>query len=179
MYCHIFKESQCIIILARQNHSEHIWAEQKKNLQLITYNRARIQNVHTHILFLVLLDIFMAALWNRAYFCPLVSICSFFLFSSPNLSGRRLDVYHTRPYWPGLSANLECSSEMFCKRLAGNTGRKKSLSAHHCTTLSGMALQQRVSQTFQRWAEGASYIWQGGHHIGHRPHSSSVYFWLY
>jgi len=48
----------------------------------------------------------MAALWNRAgrplYFCPVVSIfflllllSSFFFFSSPNLSGRRLDVYHT------------------------------------------------------------------------------------
>ena len=33
------------------------------------------------------------------YFCPVVSIfyllLSIFLFSSPNLSGRRLDVYHT------------------------------------------------------------------------------------
>jgi len=27
------------------------------------------------------------------YFCPVISI--FLLFSSPNLSGRRLDVYHT------------------------------------------------------------------------------------
>jgi len=26
------------------------------------------------------------------YFCPVISI---YLFSSPNLSGRRLDVYHT------------------------------------------------------------------------------------
>jgi len=39
--------------------------------------------------------LFMAALCNRAghiYFHPVVS---FFLFSSPNLSGQRLDVYHT------------------------------------------------------------------------------------
>jgi len=40
----------------------------------------------------------MAALCNRGplYFCPVISIyrlSSF--FSSPNLSGRRLDVYHT------------------------------------------------------------------------------------
>ena len=47
-------------------------------------------------------------------------LLSFFL-SSPNLSGRRLDVYRTHD---GLSANLECRSEMCCKRLAGITGRK-------------------------------------------------------
>ena len=46
---------------------------------------------------------FMAALCNRAghyiLACPLVSfyllLSSSFFFSSPNLSGRRLDVYHT------------------------------------------------------------------------------------
>jgi len=37
----------------------------------------------------------------------------------------------------GSSANLECRSEMYCTRLAGNTGRKISPSGHHCTTLSG------------------------------------------
>ena len=26
-----------------------------------------------------------------------------------------------------------------------------------------------VSQTFRRWTEGAIYIRQGGHHVGHRP----------
>jgi len=43
--------------------------------------------------------------------------------------------------WCGLSANLECRSEMCCTWLAENTGCKKiaknSPSAHHCTTLSG------------------------------------------
>jgi len=41
----------------------------------------------------------------------------FYLFSSPNLSGRRLDL----PYFHiscGLSANLECRSETCCTRLA-------------------------------------------------------------
>jgi len=41
----------------------------------------------------------LAALWNRAghYIFPVISIYRsiFFFFSSPNLSGRRLDVYHT------------------------------------------------------------------------------------
>ena len=46
---------------------------------------------------------------------------SFFLFSSPNLSDRGLDVYHTSTRLCGLSANLECRSEMRCTRLAENT----------------------------------------------------------
>ena len=29
-----------------------------------------------------------------------------------------------------------------------------------------------VSQTLQCWAEGATYIRQGGHHVWHRPHFS-------
>jgi len=70
--------------------------------------------------------------------CPVVS-SSFFLFSSPNLSGRRGDVYHTSTH--GLSANLECRSEMCYTLLAGKTGRKnhakKSPSGHHRTTLPG------------------------------------------
>ena len=46
-------------------------------------------------------------------------------FSSPNLSGRRCNA--CLPYfhiWCCLTANSECMSEMCCKRLAGNTGRK-------------------------------------------------------
>jgi len=27
-----------------------------------------------------------------------------------------------------------------------------------------------VSQTLRRWTEGATYIRQGGHHVGHCPH---------
>ena len=58
-------------------------------------------------------------------FLPCGFFLSFFVFSSPHLSGRRLDVlpyFHT---WCDLSANLECMSEMCCTRLTGNTGRKK------------------------------------------------------
>ena len=65
--------------------------------------------------------VFMVALCNRAdHYIFILFLSSFFFFlffSSPNLSGRRLDVYHTR--------------------LAANTGRKKSPSRHHRTTLSG------------------------------------------
>jgi len=68
-----------------------------------------------------------------------VSSSFFFFFSSPNLSSRRLDVYHTSTHGVSLlpSVNLECRSEMCCTRLAENTGRKKSPSGPHRTTLSG------------------------------------------
>jgi len=94
---------------------------------------------HQKILFFV-----MAALHSRCgrYIFALwfLSFClSFYLFSSPNLSGRRLDVYHTSTHviqppgchnpinvicyvmcvlWCGPSANLECMSEMCCTWLA-------------------------------------------------------------
>jgi len=61
----------------------------------------------------------------------LVLSCFFFFFSSPNLSGRRLDVYNV--VWP--SANLECRSEMCCTRLAGNAGPKKSPKIRHLGTI--------------------------------------------
>ena len=63
--------------------------------------------VKTVQLYHACITIFMAALWNTAghLWSPYVigrphifSSCSFFpssFFSSPNLSGRRLDVYHT------------------------------------------------------------------------------------
>jgi len=33
-----------------------------------------------------------------------------------------------------------------------------------------------ISQTLRRWTEGATYMWQGGHHVGHSPHSSCPSF---
>jgi len=35
-----------------------------------------------------------------------------------------------------------------------------------------------VSQTLPRWTEGATYIRQGGHHVGHLP-TFLVCYWLY
>ena len=65
------------------------------------------------------------------YFCAVSSF-----FSSPNLSGRRWDVYHTSKFytWCVPSANLECKSEMCCTRLAANAGRKQSLKNRHLGT---------------------------------------------
>ena len=69
------------------------------------------------------------------------SSCGFFFlflaYSQPSQIGC-LPYFHT---WCGLSANLECRSEMCCAWLAENTGRKKraknSPCAHHRTTVSG------------------------------------------
>ena len=51
-------------------------------------------------------------------------------FSSPILSRRRLDVYHTSTHGVAL-ANLGYRSETCCRRLAENTGRKKSPKIRH------------------------------------------------
>jgi len=86
--------------------------------------------------FLVLFSmkkLIMAALWNRAghyifalWFLSSIYLSIYLLFSSHNLSSRRLDVYHTSTVhtWCGLSANLECMAEMCCTQLAENTGWK-------------------------------------------------------
>jgi len=60
------------------------------------------------------------------YFCPGFYLLSFFFYSSPNLSGHRLDVYHTSTHGVALvrisNAGLKCVHT----RLAANAGPKKS-----------------------------------------------------
>ena len=60
----------------------------------------------------------------------------FFLACSQWLQIGCLPYFHT---WCGLSANLECKSQMCCAQLAANTGCKNSPSAHHRTTLSKLS----------------------------------------
>jgi len=76
----------------------------------------------------------LSSLWplNRGghYILPLWFLL--FSFSSPVLYGHRLDVWHT-----GLSADLECGSEMCCTWLAENIGCQNLPSVHHRTTLWG------------------------------------------
>jgi len=64
-------------------------------------------------------------------------LVSFFFFPRLNsVVGDWMNIILRHMVWP-YSANLECRSEMRCKRLAVHTGRKKSSSGHHRTTLSG------------------------------------------
>jgi len=92
--------------------------------------------------------LFMVALWNRAD--HYIFALSFVLlsFSLPNLSCRRLDSRRRMqigclPYfhaWCGLSANLECRSEMCCTQLAGNAGPEKSPKVRHLGTIAQLCL---------------------------------------
>ena len=74
--------------------------------------------------------------WRHYIFWPVSFFLSFFFLFFPHLISAVADwmftIVHT---WCGLSANLECRSEMYCTRLAKNIGRKKiakkSPSHHH------------------------------------------------
>jgi len=95
------------------------------------------------------------------YFRPVVSFFFFFLpsfFPSPNLSGHRLDVCHTSTHGCGLSANLECRSEMYCTRLAENAGCKKSPSGHHRTTLPGYIFATKAVSTIRKKVVKLQYL---------------------
>jgi len=75
-----------------------------------------------HFFHLKIKSLIMAAQQGRPWYFASV-VTSFFLFSSPILSGQTLDP----PYfntWSGLSANLECMSEVCCMDLTENTGYK-------------------------------------------------------
>jgi len=95
-----------------------------------------------HMVFPTNAWLFMVALCNRAdhYIFALWFLSFFFFLFFPRLISAVGDwmstilPVHT---WCGFSANLECTSEMCCMRLAENTGRKKSPFWHHRTTLSG------------------------------------------
>ena len=87
----------------------------------------------------------MVALCNRADHCifALLFLSSYiFFYSSPNLSGRRLDVYHTlthgvalvRIYNAGLKGAAVHAARCKCRT---QKSRQKSPSGHHPTTLSG------------------------------------------
>jgi len=70
----------------------------------------------------------MLALCNRAdhYIFAMRVLSSSFFFSSPNFSGRRLDIYRTSTHGVALvrilNACLKCAA---CGSIAENTGRKK------------------------------------------------------
>jgi len=180
-----------------------------------------------------LTTLIMAAVCNRVghYIFALwfLSFSFFFLF----LTYSQRSEIGCLPYFYtwcgcGLSANLECRSEMCCTRLAENAGCKTdSKNCHLCTIAqlcralssqlrhvstigknllnsnsssscpdnmvnfspltaeidSGVwgtpgnfngfrvlaALLHGISQTLRHWTAGATYIQQGGHHVGHWP----------
>jgi len=153
----------------------------------------------TSYCFAVSISVFMAALRSRCgdyilqlWFLLLLS--SFFLAYSQRSQIGCLPFYT----WCGLSANLECMSEMCCTRLAENrpTGCKNYATNHHlrniaqlCRAISSQRMhvstigRKLVKQhllhmssqygkrqpNFAAFSRGHTYIRQGGHHVGHRP----------
>jgi len=69
------------------------------------------------------------------YFCPVVS-SSIYLFSWPNLSSHRLDVYHTYTHGVALDAGLKRAARGSLQ-IQDAKSRQKLPSEHHRTTLSG------------------------------------------
>ena len=124
---------------------------------------ATLWNRAGHYIFI--LSFLMVALCNRAdhyifilQFLSIFYILSF--FSSPNLSDRTLDVYHTSTHAVGLSANLECRSEMCGMRIAENAGPKNrhlgtiaqlcwaiSSQLRHVSTIGKKVLSSNMSST--------------------------------
>ena len=109
----------------------------------------------------------MAALCNKAghYIFVLSFLLSssrpifyLLLFSSPILSRRILDVYHTSIQWCGLSANLGCRSETWCTRLAENKGRKKSPKIRHLRTIAQLC--RAISSQLRHYRQSVKIVKQ-------------------
>jgi len=120
-----------------QNRLEYLKEQQQGDTEL-----------HVHKFTLIALEYYYGrpiGYGRPLYFRPVVS-SFFFFFASPIRIRRILDVYHTSFHtWCGLSANLECRSEMCCTRLAENTGRKKKFAIWaHRTTFSGCVLATKA-----------------------------------
>jgi len=107
----------------------------------------------------------MAALWNRVghyifvLWFLLSSSSSFFLaYSQPSHIGC-LPYFRT---WCGLSANLECRSDMCCTRLAENTGCKKITKNSHLGTIKqlcrAVSLQLRHVSTIGKTVVKQKYL---------------------
>jgi len=74
----------------------------------------------------------MRTLYFSLWFLSSIYLLSFFI---PRLISAVADWMSTILIWCGLSANLECRSEMCCTRLAGNTGRKNDAKNRHLGTI--------------------------------------------
>ena len=88
------------------------------------------------MLFLLLSSLWSPYVIGQTIYIFMLFLLSSFFISSPNLSGRRLDVCHTSTHGVTLiSANLRCRSETCCSRLAGNAGRKNVAKNRHLGTI--------------------------------------------
>jgi len=127
----------CSVWLVGKHHAGAVFTElfeRLTNLFICHYHRVGLRE-----------QVLRSLAFSLCMLCPPVADaditflpCDFYLsiFFIPRL----ISAVGCLPYcdtWCGLSATLECMSETCCTRLAGNTARKKSPSAHRRTTLSG------------------------------------------
>ena len=95
----------------------------------------------------------------------------FFLAQSQPSQIGCLPYFHT---WCGLSANLECMSEMCCTGLAENTGRKKSPKIRHLGTVAqicrAVSSQLRHASTIGKKMLNSNTSSTRGHNMGTSAH---------
>ena len=106
-------------------------AEQRKKLRCTKFYFFIMAALHSRC------GHYILQLWFLSFFLLVL----FFAYSQRSQQSGCLLYFDTRC---GLSANLECMSEICCTRLAENTGRNKSPSAHHRRTSSGYIFANKV-----------------------------------
>jgi len=88
----------------------------------------------------------MAALWNRAgHYIFILWFLSIFYFFSRLISAVASECLPYFYTWCGLSANLECWSEVCCTRLAGNTEPKNDPKNRHLRTIAQLCWARAIS----------------------------------
>ena len=100
------------------------------------------------------------------YRCGFFFLLFFLAYSKQSEIGC-LPYFHS---WCGLSANLECRSELCCTRLAENTGHKNYAKNHHLCTITqrcwAISLQPRHVSTIEKKLVKQQYLlhmsWQYG-----------------
>ena len=135
--------------------------------------------IHTHYCHTLITLLWPPYVIGQAIiFCRVVSFFFFYLLLFFLAQSQRPQI-----------ANIECRSEMCCWRLAANTARKKVAKNRHLGTIAQfrraissqlrhvstigkkLVKQQYVLHMSPQYGElrGATYIRQGGHHVGHWP----------
>ena len=92
-----------------------------------------------------------------------------YIFATKALStiGKKLVKQQYLPTCPHNMVNFGSLAAEICWRVWGTPANFNGFRVL-AALLHGI-LVVRISQTLQRWTEGATYIQQGGHHVGHWP----------
>ena len=107
----------------------------------------------------------MTALHSRCghYIFALWFLSSSFFYSSPNVSGRRLDVYHTSTYGVALVQIQNAGLKGAARGSLKMQDAKKSPSGHHHTTLSGYIFATKTCINNRKKTVKQQYLPQSCH----------------